>query len=160
MADKGADGKLMLDANGEVYQVNLFEKLLVTLLSKLGNFVIDGGIWLNTQRPEWNDANNALVGHGLSMVTLYYMRRYVDFLQRLLAQESGSVSMSREVSEWLGETAAALSDVRPQLEGRAGECRDAIPVAGQVGRGRVSLPTDRLPERDVLRHGAATSRAG
>ena len=119
VADRGADGKLMLDADGEVYQVNLLEKLLVTLLGKLGNFVMDGGIWLNTQRPEWNDANNALVGHGLSMVTLYYMRRYVDFLQRLLAQESGSVSMSREVSEWLGETAAALSDVRPQLEGRA-----------------------------------------
>jgi hypothetical protein len=116
VADKGADGKLMLDANGEVYQVNLFEKLLVTLLSKLGNFVMDGGVWLNTQRPEWNDANNALVGHGLSMVTLYYMRRYVDFLQRLLAQESGSVSMSREVSEWLSETAAALSDVRPKLQ--------------------------------------------
>ena len=50
------------------------------LLSKLGNLVIDGGIWLNTQRPEWNDANNALVGHGLSMVTLYYLRRYVRFL--------------------------------------------------------------------------------
>ena len=116
VADKGADGKLMLDANGEVCQVNLFEKLLVTLLSKLGNFVMDGGIWLNTQRPEWNDANNALVGHGLSMVTLYYMRRYVDFLQHLLAQESGSVSMSREVSEWLSETAAALSDVRPKLQ--------------------------------------------
>jgi len=117
VADKGADGKLMLDASGEVYQVNLFEKLLVTLLSKLGNFVMDGGIWLNTQRPEWNDANNALVGHGLSMVTLYHMRPYVDFLQRLLAQESGSVSMSREVSEWLGETAAALSELRPRLQG-------------------------------------------
>jgi len=116
VADKGADGKLMLDANGEVYQVNLFEKLLVTLLSKLGNFVMDGGIWLNTQRPEWNDANNALVGHGLSMVTLYYMRRYVDFLQRFLAQESGSVNMSREVSTWLAETAAALSDVRAELQ--------------------------------------------
>ena len=116
VADKGADGKLMLDADGAVYQVNLFEKLLVTLLSKLGNFVIDGGIWLNTQRPEWNDANNALVGHGLSMVTLYYMRRYADFLQRFLAQESGSVSVSREVSEWLAETAAALSDVRPSLQ--------------------------------------------
>ena len=116
VADKGADGKLMLDASSEVYQVNLFEKLLVTLLSKLGNFVMDGGIWLNTQRPEWNDANNALVGHGLSMVTLYYMRRYIDFLQRLLVQESGSVSMSREVSEWLGETAEALSEVRPKLQ--------------------------------------------
>ncbi len=119
VADKGADGKLMLDARGDVYQVNLVEKLLVPLLSKLGNLVLDGGIWLNTQRPEWNDANNALVGHGLSMVTLYYMRRYIDFLQRLLAQESGSASMSREVTEWLGETAAALSEVRPQLEGRA-----------------------------------------
>jgi hypothetical protein len=114
VAEKGADGKLILDANGEVYQVNLLEKLLVPLLSKLGNFVMDGGIWLNTQRPEWNDANNALVGHGLSMVTLYYMRRYVAFLQRLLTQESGSVSMSREVSEWLGETAAALCEVRPE----------------------------------------------
>jgi len=116
VADKGADGKLILDASGEVYQVNLFEKLLVPLLSKLGNFVVDGGIWLNTQRPEWNDANNALVGHGLSMVTLYHMRRYVGFLQRLLAQESGSVSMSREVSEWVGETGAALSEVRPKLQ--------------------------------------------
>ena len=65
----GADGKLIIDANGDVYQVNLLEKLLVPLLSKLGNLVIDGGIWLNTQRPEWNDANNALVGQGLSMVT-------------------------------------------------------------------------------------------
>ena len=133
VADKGADGKLMLDANGEVYQVNLFEKLLVTLLSKLGNFVMDGGIWLNTQRPEWNDANNALVGHGLSMVTLYYMRRYVDFLQRLLAQESGSVSMSREVSEWLGETAAALSDVRPQLDGRAVSAETRYRLLARLG---------------------------
>jgi hypothetical protein len=133
VADKGADGKLMLDANGEVYQVNLFEKLLVTLLSKLGNFVMDGGIWLNTQRPEWNDANNALVGHGLSMVTLYYMRRYVEFLQRLLAQESGSVSMSREVSEWLGGTAAALSDVRPQLEGRAVSAETRYRLLARLG---------------------------
>jgi hypothetical protein len=72
----------------------------VPLLAKLGNFVLGGGIWLNTQRPEWNDANNALVGHGLSMVTLYYMRRYVRFLQQLIAAESGSVQLSREVSEW------------------------------------------------------------
>jgi hypothetical protein len=33
----GADGKLVLDDNGNVYQVNLLEKLLVPLLSKLGN---------------------------------------------------------------------------------------------------------------------------
>ena len=115
VAAMGADGKLVLDANGEAYQVNLLEKLLVPLLSKLGNLVIDGGIWLNTQRPEWNDANNALVGHGLSMVTLYYMRRYVTFLRQLLATESGQIELSREVSEWFADTATALNKVRPLL---------------------------------------------
>ena len=116
VAYQGADGKLVEDDDGEVYQVNLLEKLLVTLLSKLGNLVIDAGIWLNTQRPEWNDANNALVGQGLSMVTLYYMRRYITFLQQLMVKESGSISLSREVDLWLTETAAALSKVRPQLQ--------------------------------------------
>ncbi|MDX2412923.1 MAG: hypothetical protein QNK16_11230, partial [Woeseiaceae bacterium] len=115
VAAMGADGKLVLDANGEVYQVNLLEKLLVPLLSKLGNLVIDGGIWLNTQRPEWNDANNALVGQGLSMVTLYYMRRYVTFLRQLLATESGQIELSGEVCEWLADTATALNKVRPLL---------------------------------------------
>jgi hypothetical protein len=116
VAYQGADGKLVEDADGEVYQVNLLEKLLVTLLGKLGNLVIDAGIWLNTQRPEWNDANNALVGQGLSMVTLYYMRRYITFLQHLLAGESGSISLSREVDLWLTESAVALSKIRPQLK--------------------------------------------
>ncbi|MGL1955774.1 MAG: hypothetical protein OCD00_00460 [Colwellia sp.] len=111
----GADGKLILDSNGEVYQVNLFEKLMVPLLCKLGNFVIDGGIWLNTQRPEWNDANNALVGQGLSVVTLYYLRRYVCFLQKLLANESESIIISKEVINWIDETAKALKKVRPLL---------------------------------------------
>ena len=111
----GADGKLVLDQSGRVYQVNLLEKLLVPLLSKLGNLVLDGGIWLNTQRPEWNDANNALVGQGLSMVTLYYMRRYVALLQQLLGEAPDSIDISAEVSRWIDETAAPLGLVRPQL---------------------------------------------
>ena len=117
VAEMGSDGKLILDTDGNVYQVNLLEKLLVPLLAKLGNLVVDGGIWMNTQRPEWNDANNALVGQGLSMVTLYYMRRYVRFLQQLLEQESGTFALSSEVGEWLTETAAALSRVSGDLGG-------------------------------------------
>ncbi len=112
VASFGADGKLVLDNAGNVYQVNLLEKLLVPLLSKLGNLVVDGGIWLNTQRPEWNDANNALVGQGLSMVTLYYMRRYVRFLLDLLASDSGSFEISSEVAEWLAQTSSALAELR------------------------------------------------
>jgi hypothetical protein len=115
VANIGADGKLILDVNANVYQVNLLEKLLVTLLCKLSNLVIDGGIWLNTQRPEWNDANNALVGQGLSMVTLSYLRRYIDFLQTLLNQESGHYTLSNEVATWLNETAATLAEIAPSL---------------------------------------------
>ncbi len=112
VADIGADGKLVLADDDQVYQVNLVEKLLVPLLAKLGNLVVDGGIWLNTQRPEWNDANNALVGHGLSMVTLCYMRRYVEFLAGLIAGQSESFTLSTEVSQWLVETAEALARLR------------------------------------------------
>ncbi|NGX16261.1 hypothetical protein [Wenzhouxiangella sp. XN24] len=120
VATLGADGKLVLGSDGQVRLVNLLEKLLVTLLCKLGNLVVDGGIWLNTQRPEWNDANNALVGHGLSVVTLCYMRRYVRFLSRLLATEDGSFTLSAEVKQWLTDTASALHGLRAQLQpGRA-----------------------------------------
>ncbi len=111
----GADGKLLLDSNGLVYRVTLLEKLLVPLLTKLSNLVIDGGIWMNTQRPEWNDANNALVGQGLSMVTLYYLRRYISFLQQLLDGDFESAVLSSEVSQWLAETATALSNARAYL---------------------------------------------
>jgi len=111
----GADGKLVLNEHGQVYQVNLFEKMLVTLLCKLGNFVVDGGIWLNTQRPEWNDANNALVGQGLSMVTLYYVRRYICFMQELLADETDDISLSIEVNQWLEQTVQALATINDML---------------------------------------------
>ncbi len=75
----GADGVLLRGRDNEIYRVNLTEKILVTLLAKLSNFIPEAGIWLNTQRPEWNDANNALVGNGVSMVTLYYLRRFLKF---------------------------------------------------------------------------------
>ena len=82
----GGDGKLLHDADGRLVHVTLLEKLLVPVLAKLGNLVLDGGIWMNTQRPEWNDANNALVGDGLSMVTLCQLRRHLVFLAATFEQ--------------------------------------------------------------------------
>lgn len=114
VAEIGADGKL-IHSGGDVYLVNMIEKLIVPLLAKLGNLVIDGGIWMNTQRPEWNDANNALVGQGLSMVTLYYLRRYVSFMMQLLSDETRPVVLSSEVSAWLVETTDALGEARSFL---------------------------------------------
>ena len=80
----GPDAKLILDENNQVRRTTMADKLLITLLTKLSNFIPNAGIWMNTLRPEWNDANNALVGYGTSMVTLCYMRRYVAFLQQLI----------------------------------------------------------------------------
>jgi hypothetical protein len=84
--------------------VNFAEKLLVTLLAKLSNFIPEAGIWMNTLRPEWNDANNSLVGTGASMVTLYHMRRFVQFVQELFqASELKQLAVHGEIALLLEE---------------------------------------------------------
>ncbi len=106
----GADGKLVTLSNGSIYRVNLLEKLLVTTLCKLGYFVPGGGIWMNTQRPEWNDANNALAGYGLSIVTLNYLRRLLNFLKRFVGEAAvGSFPVSSEVAQFFREIDQSLS---------------------------------------------------
>ncbi|WP_088323381.1 hypothetical protein [Polaribacter tangerinus] len=94
----GADGALLKSYDGAIYKVNLIEKILATLLAKVSNFIPEAGIWLNTQRPEWNDANNALVGNGVSMVTLYYLRRFIHFFEELVLKSS---TLEFELSEEL-----------------------------------------------------------
>jgi hypothetical protein len=97
----GADGKMVWH-NEKLLTANLSEKLLVMSLTKLYNFVPDGGIWLNTQRPEWNDANNALVGNGLSLVTLHYLRRFLVFAQDLFTNsELEKVEVQESVANLL-----------------------------------------------------------
>jgi len=110
VAHKGSDGQLVTLPDGSIYKVNLLEKLLVMVLSKMGNFVPGGGIWMNTQRPEWNDANNALVGNGVSMVTLCYLRRFLhSFTDLLSAAGPGGLPVSNEVVELLADTHGALT---------------------------------------------------
>ncbi len=94
----GADGALLRDENRIIVKTNFIEKILATSLAKLSNFIPEGGIWMNTQRPEWNDANNALVGNGVSMVTLYYLRRFFNFFEELLQDANvEEVEVSNEV---------------------------------------------------------------
>ena len=76
----GADGRLVCDENDEPVLASLGEKLAIIVLAKAGSLVPGGGLWLHTQRPEWNDANNALVGNGLSVVTLAHLRRFLLFI--------------------------------------------------------------------------------
>ena len=107
----GIDGSLLHNKNSEIHHVNFIEKILATLLSKVSNFVPEGGIWMNTQRPEWNDANNALVGNGISMVTLYYLRRFVNFFNSLLEKtDLISVEISFELNEFFNDLHYALNN--------------------------------------------------
>ncbi len=117
VAARGADGKLLWDADEQVVHVSLAEKLLLLALAKLVNFVPEGGIWMNTQRPEWNDANNALVGKGLSVVTLAYLRRYLVFSRGLLASGPAELTLTAELGLLLDEVHSALAAGRPWLEG-------------------------------------------
>ncbi|QNK77368.1 MULTISPECIES: hypothetical protein [Winogradskyella] len=97
-AQIGADGALLRDENRFIVKANFIEKILATALAKLSNFIPEGGIWMNTQRPEWNDANNALVGNGVSMVTLYYLRRFLKFFDSVFSKvETESVEVSNEL---------------------------------------------------------------
>jgi hypothetical protein len=97
----GADGALLNSNDKEIYHVNFIEKILATVLAKMSNFIPEAGIWLNTQRPEWNDANNALVGNGVSMVTLYYLRRFLKFFDQLLENSTlENIKISNEMVEF------------------------------------------------------------
>ena len=102
----GGDGKLIFENEGQMLTATLTEKLLVMFLAKMSNFIPEAGIWLNTQRPEWNDANNALVGNGTSMVTLYYLRRFVSFGLELLESHG-----SHEVNEAIFDLFKGISGV-------------------------------------------------
>jgi len=115
----GADGALLLSQTQEIYKVNLTEKLLATVLAKLSNFIPEAGIWLNTQRPEWNDANNALVGNGVSMVTLYYLQRFLNFFEEIVENASvENVSISEELAVFFKEIVATFDKNQLQLLGK------------------------------------------
>jgi hypothetical protein len=115
----GADGALLNSNDKEIYHVNFIEKILATVLSKMSNFIPEGGIWMNTQRPEWNDANNALVGNGVSMVTLYYLRRFLKFFQQILENSKlENIKISNEMVEFYHEVRECLVENKQLLSGK------------------------------------------
>jgi hypothetical protein len=132
----GTDGKLIQTPNRQVLHVSLTEKLLTILLAKLANFVPEGGIWMNTQRPEWNDANNALVGKGLSIVTVCYLRRYVAFCKELLRKSAlRSVSINIEVYRFYAKVSSILNHFLFLLGGTLHDKqrRDVMNALGEAG---------------------------
>ncbi len=143
MNSTGADGALLTNNTDEIYQVSFCEKLLATVLCKLSNFVPDGGIWMNTQRPEWNDANNALVGNGLSMVTLCYLRRFLKFFQPVFETDTAAeMNVSTELCTFLENISKTFEQHKDHLTGQINDTlrkkiTDALGNAGSDYRSQV-----------------------
>ena len=98
-------------------------------LVKIGNLVPGGGIWMNTQRPEWNDANNALVGYGLSMVTLCYLRRYLVQLADLVEEHGvDSYRLSEEVLAFIEGVSGVLDSPCTDSATHDDTARKASPI--------------------------------
>jgi hypothetical protein len=139
----GADGALLRDENRFIVKANFIEKILATALAKLSNFIPEGGIWMNTQRPEWNDANNALVGNGVSMVTLYCLRRFFKFFEVLLSDTSVErVNISVEILDFFTAVLETLESHRDALtdtidDKKKKQILDGLGHAGSAYRERI-----------------------
>lgn len=115
----GADGTLLCDEYGHIIHITFIEKILATVLAKLSNFIPEGGIWMNTQRPEWNDANNALVGNGISIVTLCYLRRFLHFFKKIITDsETQAVQISAELTEFFNRIIDTFNKYGYLLKGK------------------------------------------
>ena len=128
----GADGKLVHDGNAQIVRANLFEKLLIPVLVKLSNYIPNGGIWMNTQRPEWNDANNALAGFGTSMVTTYYISRYLDFIDSLL-DEDQELKCFASLKSLLGDLSGVFAEEPKELNKDSHIRYQAVEKLGTAG---------------------------
>ncbi|AXJ00728.1 hypothetical protein CYPRO_1472 [Cyclonatronum proteinivorum] len=143
VVEEGADGALLRNSSGDIHRVNFLEKILATTLAKISNLIPEAGIWMNTQRPEWNDANNALVGNGVSMVTLYYLRRFLYFFEGVFeSSKMQEAAVSEEMAEFFRAVAEVLDSNKGILDGPVNdairlEITEALGKAGSAYRLKV-----------------------
>jgi len=128
----GADGLLVCAADGQPVLATLGEKLATIVLAKAGSLVPGGGLWLHTQRPEWNDANNALVGNGLSVVTLAHLRRFLAFIARLPGAEAPFALSAATLQALEGLQALLRATPLDQAIGDAAGRRRFLDAAGAL----------------------------
>lgn len=151
----GSDSKFLKKEDHSLVQVNLIEKLLLTLLTKMSNFIPGGGIWMNTQRPEWNDANNALAGYGVSMVTLFYIRRYLNFLKDFLSQNANEkFYLSNDIAILFNNIYNVLFDLNKNQRGSINnfdrkKIVDRLGIAGSEYRTKIYKESFSLEKNEI-----------
>lgn len=106
----GTDARLILNDDNSVQLTTMTTKVIQIVLAKVLNHIPGAGIWMNTQRPEWNDANNALAGFGTSVVTMCYLHRMLEFLVKL-TESAKEFSVNKTVLDTLKKAVEAYVDL-------------------------------------------------
>ena len=112
----GKDARCILE-NGSLQLTTLATKLMQLVLAKMLNHIPEAGIWMNMQRPEWNDANNALAGYGTSVVTMCYLERMLSFLIKIAETSDKNFSVNATVAETLRSACDIYRDFATQTAG-------------------------------------------
>ena len=101
-----------------------------------------GGPLADDPLAEWNDANNALVGIGASVVTLAHLSQALDLYATAFEEAQGEVTLSEEVATLWREVIATLASPPPASGLDARERRRVLEALGRAGE---------LPERSLRR---------
>lgn len=117
---------------------------------------------MNTQRPEWNDANNALVGNGVSMVTLYYLRRFLNFFEGIVKNTPEKENeVSSELAVFFNQVLDTFTEHAYMLSGKVSD-KDRKTVLDGLGNAASDFRTeiyengfsserDSISKKDLLR---------
>lgn len=120
----GTDARLILNEDKSVQLTTMITKILQIVLAKVLNHIPGAGIWMNTQRPEWNDANNALAGFGTSVVTMCYLDRMLEFLCKFIEESEIDYSVNKTVAETLKKAVAVYKDLNARAKISDAERKD------------------------------------
>jgi hypothetical protein len=107
---------------GEIYQTTLFEKLLTLSLIKFATLDSYGmGVEMEADRPGWNDSLNGLPGmFGSGMSETFEVKRVLQFLTGIEAENIEAISLPEEVYTLFTETARLLDEYNETND----PCRD------------------------------------
>lgn len=97
----GTDARLILTLDKKVQLTSFATKITQLILGKAFNIIPGAGLWMNTQRPEWNDANNALAGNGSSVVSCCQLYRMLNFFINLSNENDFNFEINATVLEFL-----------------------------------------------------------
>ena len=106
-------GDWMTDETGNVVTTNLYNKMIVLVLTKFMNLDPSGmGIEMEGERPGWNDALNGLPGlFGSGMSETVELKRHIDFMLEVGEEELASaVSLLTTTAKLLEMVSDATSD--------------------------------------------------